>query len=140
MALRSVRNNNPCNIERGQPWAGQLSVKDMTPVQRAESRFCVFRSPEWGFRAAYKLLQTYRKSYGLDTPYGIVSRFAPANENNTDAYARAVSKALGTGIHDAFPPTRANYFSLIKAMATHETGAWSPYWADRQLHDGMNLL
>lgn len=140
MTLRSVRNNNPCNIERGQPWAGQLAAKDMTEVQRAEPRFCVFKSPEWGFRAAYKLLQTYRKSYGLDTPYGIVARFAPPKENNTIAYAEVVAKALGIGINDQFPPTRANYFALIKAMATHETGAWSPYWTDRQLIDGMSLL
>lgn len=112
----------------------------MTPAQKAEPRFCVFKSPEWGFRAVYKLLQTYRKKYGLDTPYKIIARFAPTSENDTAAYAKAVAKALGIGIHDAFAPTRTNYFAVIKAMATHETGGWSPYWTDRQLNDGMSLL
>jgi len=117
-----------------------MAAKDMSAAQMAEPRFCVFRSPEWGFRAAFKLLQTYRRSYGLDTPSKIVSRFAPSTENNTFAYSMAVANALGIGDGDIFPPTRTNYFAVIKAMATHETGGWSPYWNDRQLRDGMSLL
>ena len=48
----------------------------MTPEQKGETRFCVFRSPEWGIRALVKIIQTYERKYSLDTVRGIINRWA----------------------------------------------------------------
>ena len=87
---RSVRNNNPGNIERNQTtWQG------MAEDQSADDRFAVFESPEMGVRAMARTLNTYNTQYGLNTIEGIVRRWAPPNENDTNAYIRFVSQRSG---------------------------------------------
>ncbi len=66
----------------------------MTPEQKGETRFCVFRSPEWGIRALVKIIQTYERKYSLDTVRGIINRWAPPVENDTGSYISQVAKAL----------------------------------------------
>lgn len=84
MAARGIRNNNPLNIERGQPWQG---LRD----EQTDARFCQFVSLEYGFRAAFRILQTYfKKRPAVNTARSIVTRWAPPGENNTDAYVRFV--------------------------------------------------
>lgn len=75
-----VRNCNPLNI-RFSPnnnWKGQ------TGCNRG---FCTFIDMEHGFRAALVLLRNYLRR-GLVTPRQIISNWAPANENDTEAYIR----------------------------------------------------
>src|SRR4051812_38910947 len=90
---RGIINANPGNIDRGKPptaWLGLATPAEMTPEQKAEKRFAVFRSPEYGIRALAKLLQTYQSKHGLRTVRGIINRWAPPVENNTGAYVNAV--------------------------------------------------
>lgn len=85
---RGFRNNNPLNIRKGSNWKG------LSPVQSDKS-FCVFSTMRYGIRAAIYLLLMYYKVYGLHTLYEIISRWAPATENNTYNYCSIVSHELG---------------------------------------------
>ena len=87
---RGLRNNNPGNLRRSADnWKG------LRPEQ-TDPNFFQFTAPEWGYRALIKTLQTYRKKYGLQTIAELISRWAPANENNTSAYIRSVCREMQT--------------------------------------------
>lgn len=123
--IRGERNNNPGNLEISTaPWVGKIPVD-----QNTDGRFEQFREYHgvpgivWGIRALGKTLLTYYNKHGLRTVRAIISRWAPAPENDTVAYANAVSKALGVS-PDA-PLALANpsiLFGLVKAIIRHENG------------------
>lgn len=132
---RGVRNNNPGNIDRSRvPWLGE---DRSSAALASEARFCVFRSPEFGFRAMARTLRTYQYKHGLNTVRQLINRWAPPNENNTDAYVHAVAQAvgvqpdqvLGLGAHAMVP--------LLRAIAHHEQGG--DYWKDEIIADGVRL-
>ena len=115
---RGYRNNNPLNIRRGaNAWLG------LKPTQTDEE-FCQFQSMAWGFRAAFRLLRTYRVKYGCNTIKGVVSRFAPASENDTEAYIRFVSKKVGVAPDFLIAGNDKDLMiRIVKAMATFENGS-----------------
>lgn len=87
--IRSIRNNNPGNIDRtSTQWEGMAE-------EQTDSRFVTFESPEMGVRAMARTLNTYNTRYELDDIAGMVSRWAPPNENDTQAYIRFVSEKTG---------------------------------------------
>jgi hypothetical protein len=49
----------------------------------------------YGYRAVFKLLYNYQKRYGLKTIRKLIERWAPANENHTEAYINSVATAVG---------------------------------------------
>ena len=69
---RGIRNHNPGNLEKGDPWQG------LADDQSADPRFAVFEAPEWGIRAIARLLITYRDKHGVNTVNGVVNRWAAA--------------------------------------------------------------
>ena len=82
---RGLRNNNPGNIRGAdETWQGQTGVD--------YGGMCVFESAHYGLRALAKILLVYHNRYGLSTVAGIISRWAPPNENNTVAYIADVCK------------------------------------------------
>ncbi len=91
--VRSVRNNNPGNIELGgSDWNGAVPGTD--------KRFVTFGSPEMGVRALTKTINTYQRpksenGHGLSTIREMISRWAPYGENDTGAYIDFVSKRMG---------------------------------------------
>lgn len=112
----------------------------MSAEQRAETAFCIFRSPAYGFRALAMLLQTYQTKYGLDTPAKIITRFAPSSENNTQAYINAFAKGVAAEPGQKIDLTRRmKMFWACQAIATHETGGWDGHWTNEQLADGLDL-
>lgn len=119
IGMRGVRNNNPGNIRHsGTRWQG-MSAEQTDPA------FVQFITPEYGIRALSKLLDTYSNIYGLRTVRGIISRYAPASENDTAAYANAVARALGVS-PDAQIDVQARKAELVQAIIKHENGA-QPY-------------
>ena len=90
MIPRGIRNNNPLNVRKSKDqWQGLRAVQ-------TDSQCCQFETMEYGWRAAFVLLtRTYYHKYRLYTIRGIVSKWAPANENNTEAYIRNVSRLTG---------------------------------------------
>ncbi|MEY5098465.1 MAG: hypothetical protein RJA36_1184 [Pseudomonadota bacterium] len=127
---RGFRNNNPGNIRKStSAWRGLADPADMKPFQRNESNFCVFREPEWGLRAMAYLLRDYQSDHGLDTPRKIISRWAPATDNNdVDSYADALARALGVQADDRIDTTDdATLITMLQAISRHENGDRSPY-------------
>jgi hypothetical protein len=116
---RGLRNNNPGNIEyNGTAWQGLASPP-------SDGRFCIFVSPDYGFRALGHILLNYQKNYGLNTVAGIISRWAPGNENNTVAYIDDVCRQTSLA-----PDQKINVSdwlgSLAAAITRHENG-YNPY-------------
>ena len=104
MESRGIRNNNPLNIRlSSDKWQGQVLPQSSHSPKggdggglSGEGAFCQFYSIEWGWRAAFVILcRTYYGKYGLKTIRDLVSRWAPAKENNTEAYIRHVSDYTG---------------------------------------------
>lgn len=130
MTARGIRNNNPLNIDKGQDWQG------LAPDQ-PDSRFCTFLAPEWGFRAATKILLNYQSRYGLGDVDGMVRRWAPPVENDSGAYVKAVAKAMGIDpemtIDLKHSPTLL--LAMLRAMCVHENGS-CPY-PDSTIREGM---
>lgn len=114
---RGIRNNNPLNIEynAANKWDGQTGT---------DGRFAKFSEPFFGIRAAARLLKNYGTKYGITTVRAIIARWAPATENNVEAYVNSVVKRSGK-----FPDmylTEADYPDVIAAMIYHENGQ-QPY-------------
>ena len=135
MTARGVRNCNPGNIDFNprNAWQGQLGLE----VGVAKPRFARFDTPENGIRALGKLLINYRGKDGLpgvggkgiDTVLETINRWAPANENDTKAYAMAVAKRLGVGITDPINiKNLATLRGMVVSIIIHENGG-NPYEA-----------
>jgi len=111
-APRGLRNNNALNVT-GSGWAGQTG---------SDGKFATFATPEDGRAAADANLAAYHRKHGIDTVAGVVSRWAPPSENDTQAYIRHVSTKLGVdpnqplGLDD--PSARSR---LLDVMSAHET-------------------
>ena len=124
---RGIRNNNPGNIRRGAPWLGLASRHEMTPEQKREKEFCVFRAPEWGIRAIVKIIYTYERKYSLDTVAGIIERWAPPVENDTSSYITQVAKAMDVEQDEPLNIRADNTMRLlVRAIIKHENGS-EPY-------------
>lgn len=118
---RGIRNNNPGNIRRnGDPWQG-LSDR------QTDIEFFTFKSAVYGIRALARLLINYQDRYGLRTIEQIIGRWAPTNENDTAAYARAVASRTGFESDEKLDMHRyADLEPLVKAIIHHENGQ-QPY-------------
>ena len=134
---RGIRNNNPLNIRLSKDkWQGQINpsgnanVNDNNSSLKGESDFCQFYTMEYGWRAAFVILcRTYYGKYGLKTIRDIVSRWAPAKENNTPAYIRHVSDYTGIAPNKVLgsPQEHPTQWLLIGyAMAVMENGKTLP--------------
>ncbi|MFT5755394.1 MAG: hypothetical protein ACI9LM_000101 [Alteromonadaceae bacterium] len=130
---RNVRNNNPLNIRESADWEGESEVNK-------DKDFEEFTTPEYGFRAAYKILMTYRNKYDLRTISDIIHRWAPTSENDTQAYIDYVSKRVDAsglfGLYE-YDLSREQYPQLMLAMADFE-GAKGAFTLE-QAEAGMSL-
>lgn len=112
--VRGLRNKNPFNIKKtGIDWQGETAGTDQT--------FETFDSYEMGIRAGARILINYQEKHGLSTVAELINRFAPASENNTNAYAEHVADQLN--VHPDEPiSVRGRLVELAKAIIKHENG------------------
>lgn len=114
---RGLRNANPGNLRRGKDkWQGLREVQ-------TDPEFFQFVSPEYGYRALIRTLQNYRRLHGLQTIAELISRWAPANENNTSAYIRSVCREMqmpSTYVPDV--EDKGTMCALAAAISRHENG------------------
>ncbi len=114
---RGLRNCNPGNIRR----SNTKYQGEKTPS--TDSAFKQFESLEWGYRAVFMLLHTYRvRGYG-DTIEKMISRYAPPSENNTEAYISRLCRA--TGFERDMPLDTLNAEQMVPvvcAISTVENG------------------
>lgn len=86
---RGLRNNNPGNIRiNSDHFLGEIKPS-------WDKEFKQFSSKEYGYRAMLKMLRNYKKNRGLKTLREWISRWAPANENHTEAYILYVADFAG---------------------------------------------
>lgn len=116
---RGLRNNNPGNIRASSiAWQGKTGN---------DGTFEIFATAADGIRALGRNLLAYQNKHGDATIAQLITRWAPANENNTAAYIAAVSREVG--IDAAAPVNLADTAILAKiaaAIIRHENGA-QPY-------------
>jgi hypothetical protein len=89
---RGMRNNNPGNIifNNNIKWNGAVGT---------DGRFVKFNTMESGVRALARILLVYQKKYGINTIEGIINKWAPPVENQTDKYIDFVCKNSGIDRH-----------------------------------------
>lgn len=120
---RGIRNNNPLNIRKGSSWKGER------PVQ-TDQAFEEFVSMEWGVRAGIKLIKNHITGFNGKRPPNntikkLISVWAPATENNTEAYIRTVCQQTAIGRNDLLHVNdRRSIIAIARAMAYVECGVW----------------
>ena len=87
---RGLRNNNPLNIRHSASrWQGARA-------EQTDKAFVQFTSMTMGYRAAWRILETYYNHFEREhkpfTPRNIIFRWAPPNENDSEAYLRSVCR------------------------------------------------
>ena len=138
MTVRAVRNNNPGNLRyTGTPWQGLASPE-------SDGEFCVFRNPYYGIRAMARVLLTYYRHHGINTIRGVIERWAPPGENDTEAYIQAVTRMMTPGGRQDGADTMRRQLDrpdtlrwLCEAIAMHEAG-FIPYAAE-VFHEGVRM-
>lgn len=141
---RGVRNNNPGNIEKGAAWQGLATQAEMTAEQRLETRFAVFKAPEWGIRALAVTLITYqdkrkaKDGSSIDTVQEFIERWAPPGENNSQAYWLQVAYKVGVGATDRINVhDYATMRNMIVAIIAHENAGYA--YPDDLIDKGLML-
>lgn len=114
---RGIDNCNPGNIRLSKVfYRGEVQ-----PSQ--DAAFKQFSSMEWGYRAMFVLLDTYARRYGLNTIRGMISRYAPPSENNTEAYIAAVCEWTGIAADEEVDTrSRRDMVPIVVAMSRIENG------------------
>jgi hypothetical protein len=113
---RGLRNNNPGNIRKNSDvFQGEKTSSD--------KEFKQFKSMAYGYRAIFKILSNYYRNYKLDTIRKMIGRWAPENENNTDAYIKAVSDYAGIPADDPININdREQMIRIVAGMSRVENG------------------
>ena len=114
---RGLRNNNPLNIRRSSThWQGARK-------EQTDKSFVQFESMAYGYRAAWKILQTYYERFCTQnkdyTVRNIIGRWAPPTENDTEAYVKNVLKLAGIGGKEKLlPPSNVQSYGRLSRMVT----------------------
>ncbi|MGF6837068.1 hypothetical protein QF001_000935 [Paraburkholderia youngii] len=120
---RGIRNNNPGNLN----YVGQSgATKETGPG----GRFAVFQTAEEGLRALADQLRRYGQ-HGINSVKAIISKFAPASENNTQAYIGSVSKGLGIGADSALNLNDPRVLQGLMGAIIHVENGKNPYSAEQ---------
>lgn len=121
---RGLANRNPGNIRH----SASRYRGEVRPSR--DPSFKEFEAIEWGYRAIFVTLDTYRRKYGLNTIRGMISRWAPPNENHTEAYIRTVSDRTGiapdTVLDTHLAPTM---IPIVAAISEVENGVKADFQA-----------
>lgn len=138
MTTRALRNNNPGNIVAGDHWQGLMPRREMTGEQATEERFAVFASPKWGFRAMAVILLNYQRIHHFRSIKQFIQRWAPPDENDTQAYILDVCHECGRAPDETYDLSiPANLERICRAISRHECGLW--LFSDKDLEAGIAM-
>ena len=125
MQPRGIRNNNPLNIRHSaDQWQGASE-------KQTDKCFVQFKSMAYGYRAAWKTLQSYYNRFCIQgkpfTIKNVIGRWAPPKENDTEAYVHSVMKLSSIGgKENLLPPENVDCYGrlskMIAAMTCIECG------------------
>lgn len=133
MFPRGIFLNNPGNlIHTKDHWHGTARLQN-------DKKFVRFLTPHDGVRAMMKTLLTYEDLYHTTTIRLIIARYAPPEENNTEAYISDVSNRMG--VQSNLFINLDNIDTLIdlsKAIVIHENGIppdnMPEYWYEEVIY------
>lgn len=116
---RGIKNNNPGNIRKSPiAWQGKTGNDGV---------FEIFATAFDGIRALARNLLAYQLKHGDATIEQIITRWAPASENDTKAYINHVAAMMNTAPNAALDlKNPATLDALTRAIITHENGN-NPY-------------
>ena len=77
--------------------------------------FKQFESMAWGYCAMFVELNRYQNEYRLYTIRGMISKWAPPSENDTEAYIKAVAQL--SNIAADCPVTSTNHDQMVPIVA-----------------------
>jgi hypothetical protein len=113
---RGLRNCNPFNVRiSNQKWKGKLS-------DNTDGVFEQFDTIENGIRCGLIILRTYIEKYHLVAIDTIIRRFAPSNENDTEAYIKTVCHETGFERFQTLEFTLDDMLPLVKSICFVENG------------------
>ena len=122
---RGLRNNNPLNIRHSaDKWQGAR-------INQTDKSFVQFETMAYGYRAAWKVLESYWKHFKQEgqpfTVRNIIHRWAPSEENDADAYVKTVLNITSLGGNERLPRPYTGYqleklTRLLLAMTVVECG------------------
>lgn len=114
---RGLRNCNPGNLRiSNEKWQGEVCPS-------RDIAFKQFKNMAYGYRAIFKIIDTYYTKYYLKTIKQIISRYAPSNENSTDDYIDFVCKRA-----ELLPDQELSLYDkstlirIVSAISTMENG------------------
>ena len=114
---RGLRLCNPGNIRIN----SDLFQGEVRPSK--DKSFKQFETMAYGYRAVFRILSKYYRNYKLDTIRKMISRWAPENENDTDAYIKAVSGYAGIPSDDPINVNdREQMTRIVAGMSKVENG------------------
>lgn len=119
---RAWRNNNPGNIEYG-------AFAKRNGAVGTDGRFAVFPTYEAGRQAKESLVfDAYPSRYGDDlTISQAISKYAPAFENDSAAYAASIAEAIGvpvgTKIKDIPESKRGEFLDAMQRVEGYKAGS-----------------
>lgn len=139
---RGIRNNNPLNIRLSTDrWVGAQE-------EQTDQSFVQFKSMAYGYRAAWKILQTYYHRFCAQsrafTVRNIIGRWAPPKENDTESYIHSVMmlSSIG-GKENLLPPENVDSYGrlskLIAAMTCIECGIPLSQVDEEAIYQGYKL-
>ena len=139
---RGMRNNNPLNIRHSADrWQGAR-------IEQTDKSFVQFVSMAYGYRAAWKLLESYWKHFKRQrqpfTVTAIINRWAPPGENDTDNYVRTVLRLTSLGGKENLPRPFVGIaidklVRLLAAMTTMECGIPYKEVDTKAIYEGYEL-
>jgi hypothetical protein len=127
--LTGYQANNPGNIRRTPiNWKGK--------VKNSNNPFEIFTSLAFGTRALFMQIRT-DLNRGNNTIEKLISKYAPATENQTNKYITNVARFTGFLPNQILKPTKANLYKLAAAISKQETGT---ALTNSELNKGFSLL
>ena len=139
---RGIRNNNPLNIRHSSDrWEGARK-------EQTDKSFVQFESMAYGYRAAWKVLESYWKHFREKREHftvgNIIRRWAPPSENDTDAYIRTVLMLTSLGGKELLPRpfmgiALEKLGRLLMAMTVMECGIAYKEVDEQAIWEGYDL-
>ena len=140
--MRGLRNNNPLNIRHSKDqWQGASTTQ-------TDKEFVQFQSMAYGYRAAWRTLQTYYKKLQTQkkhfTVENIIGRWAPPTENDTKQYIKSVLRMSGIGgKENLLPPSNTAAYGklsrMLAAMTVMENGVRMSQVDEEAIYQGYRL-
>jgi hypothetical protein len=113
---RGIRNNNPGNLrDSGSAWQGKIGVDD--------KKFVRFSDMDFGIRASVLNMLTAINKHKATSVRKLITRWAPAFENNTAAYISAVAKNTPISADETINVSdKHTVAALMASIFKHENG------------------